>query len=203
MTVSITMACVNHALAKVVHASTCAHAGMILSTGWRANPFRLQCVQRKIKRPVMACRAGKRGDRLAYSLNDMYRPLRTVMRVNGSVVGLALGIVLFIFPQDLMAGWSLYAVGPIWPARLAGAALIAFGIFMWLAARERIVSVPSMVAMGVTNSLAAIALLAAYLQKEFAAPSLLGQLLLVAVFAICLIGAVWPLRYLRVEYETR
>ena len=74
---------------------------------------------------------------------------------------------------------------------------------MWLAARESIVSVPSMVAMGVTNSLAAIALLVGYLQKEFAAPSLLGQLLLVAVFTICLIGAVYPLRYLRVEYETR
>jgi hypothetical protein len=46
----------------------------------------------------------------------------------------------------------------------------------------------------------AIVLLIAYLQQELAALTLIGQLVLVAIFLLCLIGAVFPLRYLRIDY---
>jgi hypothetical protein len=137
---------------------------------------------------------------VAYSLNDLYRGLRAVMRFDGVVIGLGLGGLLLFLPRGLLADWGVYAGGPLWPARMAGALLITLGILLLLAARERIVNATHMVTMIVANVLLAVVLLVGYLQREFAGLGLAGQIGLVLVFLICLVSALAPLRYLRTDY---
>jgi hypothetical protein len=137
---------------------------------------------------------------VAYSLNDLYRGLRTVMRFDGLVIGLGLGGLLLIFPRGLLAAWGLYTGGPLWPGRMAGALLVAFGIQLLLAAQERIVSTAHMVAMIIANGLLAVVLLVGYLQQEFGGLGPAGQIGLVALFLICLVSTLTPLRYLRTDY---
>lgn len=137
---------------------------------------------------------------MAYSLNDVYRFLRMVMRLNGITVGFGLGLLLLITSRDDLAAWGVYGGDTIWPVRMAGSLLAALGVMLLLAAQERIVSGPSMVAMSLANALVAVVLLMAYLQQELAALNPLGQALLIAIFLMCLIGAVFPLRYVRAEY---
>ncbi|HXF60047.1 MAG TPA: hypothetical protein VNK95_00440, partial [Caldilineaceae bacterium] len=110
------------------------------------------------------------------------------------------GSLLLYFPRGLLAAWGLYAGGPAWPARMAGALLVALALLLLLAAQERIVSAASMVAMLVANGLTALVLLIAYLQGEFAALGLVGQGVLVLLFLLCLISALTPLRFLRTDY---
>ena len=138
---------------------------------------------------------------LAYSLNDVYRFLRVVMRIDGVVVGLGLGLLLTVSPQSALAEWGVHTAGPVWPVRMAGGLLLTLGVLLLLSAQERIVGGPSMVAMSLGNSVVALVLLAAYLQHELAMLNLFGQLLLIAVFVTCLIGAVFPLHYVRAEYR--
>jgi hypothetical protein len=139
---------------------------------------------------------------LAYSLNDVYRFLRVVMRIDGLVVGLGLGLLLSSAPMPALAEWGVYAAGPVWPVRLAGGLLITLGVMLLLAAQERIVGGPSMVAMSLGNAVLALVLLIAYLQQELAMLGVFGRVLLIAVFVTCLISAVFPLHYARAEYRT-
>lgn len=136
---------------------------------------------------------------MAYSLNDLYHGLRLIMRINGLAIGLALGGSLLLFPHAVLTAAGLPPDAALWPGRLAGALLLALGLNLLLAAQERIVSTAAMVGMIVANGLAAIVLLLAYFNQEFDALDLLGQIGLVLVFAICLVSAVAPLRYLRAE----
>lgn len=137
---------------------------------------------------------------MAYSLNDVYRYLRMVMRLNSLTVGFGLGLLFLAPSQGTLAEWGVFAGGAIWPLRLAGGLLVALGVLLLLAAQERIVSGPSMVGMSLANAVVAGVLLLAYLHQELAALSVLGRLVLVAVFVMCLIGAIFPLRYVRAEY---
>lgn len=137
---------------------------------------------------------------MAYSLNDVYQFLRMVMRLNSLTVGFGLGLLLLVSSQDALAAWGVFAGGAIWPLRMAGGLLVALGAMLLLAAQERIVSGPSMVGMSLANAIVAGVLLLAYLRQELAALTALGQLALVAVFVMCLIGAIFPLRYVRAEY---
>ena len=139
---------------------------------------------------------------MAYSLNDVYRYLRIVMRINGVVVGLGLGTLLAFAPKNALAAWGVYAAGPVWPVRLAGGLLITLGVLLLLSAQERIVGGPSMAAMSLGNGVLALVLLVAYLQQDLAMLSLFGRLLLIAVFVLCLVGAIFPLQYLRAEYRS-
>ena len=137
---------------------------------------------------------------LAYSLNDIFRPLRTVMRVDALLVGFGVGALLLVTPKALLAASGLYdGDSPVWFGRLAGALLVTLGLHLWMAAQERIVSTPSMITMALANGLMAVVLLTAYLQQELAALSLLGRIVLVLVFLVCLVSAISPLRYLRAE----
>ncbi len=138
---------------------------------------------------------------MAYSLNDVYRPLRAIMRLNGFVIGLGLGILFLVFPRTLLADWGVYTSGPVWLGRLAGALLVTLGIMFVLAAYERVVNSLSMVIMVIANSLIAVVVLLAYLQHELAALTVIGQIVLVVIFLICLVSAVFPLRYLRADYQ--
>jgi hypothetical protein len=136
---------------------------------------------------------------LAYSLNDLYGGLRSVMRVNGLVVGLGVGVLL-LFPRGLMTAAGLYNGEALWPYRLAGGLLVALGLQMLLSAQERVVSTASMITMIIANSTMAIVLLVGYLQGEFAGMGLWGQIALVFLFVLCLISAIVPVRYLRTDY---
>jgi len=136
---------------------------------------------------------------LAYSLNDLYGGLRSVMRVNGLVVGFGVGLLL-LFPRGLMTAAGLYSGEALWPHRLVGSLLLALGVQLLMSAQERVVSTTSMVTMIIANGLMAVVLVVGYLQGEFAGLGLFGQIVLVLIFLLCLISAIVPVRYLRTDY---
>ena len=138
---------------------------------------------------------------MAYSFSDLYRPLRISMRLNGVVVGLGLGSLLLVGGRSVMAFLNIGESDPMWPIRLAGAALFGLGVFLIMASGERIIHPPVLVSVIVSNGLIAAVLLVSYLQGDLAQLSLVGSLALILVVAICLIGAVLPVRYLRAEYR--
>jgi hypothetical protein len=129
-----------------------------------ANPNRLQCCTPEILLSHTSFNAHAQESRLAYSLNDVYRFLRVVMRIDGVIVGFGLGLLLAIASRSALADWGVYAGGPVWPVRLAGGLLITLGVMLILSAQERIIGGPSMVAMSLGNAVIALVLLLAYLQ---------------------------------------
>ena len=137
---------------------------------------------------------------MAYSLNDLYSGLRSVMRVNGLVVGLGIGVLLLFLPRTILGAAGLYGGEALWPHRLVGSLLVALGVMLLLSAQDRVVSAASMIAMLVANALMAVVLMISYLQGEFAGMGLIGQIVLVLIFLLCLISAIVPVRYLRTDY---
>ncbi len=138
---------------------------------------------------------------MAYSFSDLYRPLRISMRINGMVVGLACGLLLLWGPKNVLEFLRISENELMWPVRLAGAALVGLGVFLLMASGERIIHPPVLFSVIVSNGLIASVLLLSYLQGDLAQLSLGGSLILVFIVAICLIGAVLPVRYLRAEYR--
>lgn len=134
---------------------------------------------------------------MAYTLGDPFRPLRLVLRVNGLVIGLGVGLFFLLTPSSWLTEWGLGASAIHWPLRLAGASQIGVGFFFLLAAQQEYMSRPHLLAVLVTSALWAIILLSAYLRRELIIAAVLGQLLFVIVFLLCLLGIVMPLRYLR------
>jgi hypothetical protein len=122
------------------------------------------------------------------------------MRVNGLVVGLGFGVLLLLFPRALMITAGLYAGEALWPHRLIGSLLLALGIMFLISAADRVVSTVSMATMIIANGLMAIVLMVGYLQGEFAGLGLIGQIILIVIFLMCLISAIVPVRYLRTDY---
>ena len=104
---------------------------------------------------------------MAYSLNDLYGGLRSVMRVNGLVVGVGAGLLLLLFPRGVMDVAGLSTGEAVWPYRLIGSLLLALGAMLLISAQERVVSTASMVAMIIANALMAIVLLVGYMQGAF------------------------------------
>ena len=137
---------------------------------------------------------------MAYSLNDLYSGLRAVMRMNGLIVGLGMGVLLLLFPHGVLSAAGLAPGEALWPYRIIGSLLVAQGVMLLISAQDRLVSTASMIAMLVGNALLAIVLMVGYLQGEFAGMGLVGQILLVLLFLLCLISAVVPVRYLRTDY---
>jgi hypothetical protein len=139
---------------------------------------------------------------MAYSLGDFYRPLRITLRINGLLLGLGVGSLLLIFPRSVLQHWyPLAATDPTWLARCAGALLIAVGCLFLLASGEEMIATPILITATVAHGLVSVVLLTAYVQREFSGLSVLGSLVLVAIFLLCLAGAVMPLRYLRTDYQ--
>jgi hypothetical protein len=138
---------------------------------------------------------------MAYTLSDQYRPLRIALRINGSIVGVALGLALLTLSQETLLAWGLYQGGALWPMRLAGAALLALGLVFLLIASQHGISLLLLATVTIANTLVALVLLLAYFQQEFAALTALGRVLLILIFALCLVGALAPLPYLRAEYR--
>jgi hypothetical protein len=139
---------------------------------------------------------------LAYSLNDLYQPLRSIMRVDALVVGFGVGSLLLLAHRERLAEWGVYDGGAVWMGRLAGALLIALGASLLIASRERAINLASLIGMGIGNALMAVVLISAYLQREFADLSLVGQIGLVGVFVTCLVAALAAIYYVRIDLQT-
>jgi hypothetical protein len=137
---------------------------------------------------------------LAYSLNDLYSGLRFVMRVNGVLLGVAMGLLLLILPNRVAVAAEAGYDAALWPLRLAGGLLLTYGVMLLLAAQERVIGAAGMIGLMVGNALVALVLLVGYLQGEFAGLGLTGQIALVLLFVFCLVGVLTPLRYLRSDY---
>ena len=90
---------------------------------------------------------------MAYSFSDLYRPLRISMRVNGVVVGLVCGLLLLWGPKGIMDFLRISENEPMWPIRLAGAALIGLGVFLIMASGERIIHPPMLISVLCANIL--------------------------------------------------
>jgi hypothetical protein len=138
---------------------------------------------------------------MAYTLTDQFRPLRLVMRLNGLVIGLVLGLLLLTLSKVTLLNWGLYTTGLLWPTRLAGALLCALGTLLLLAAAQRAIDLFVLLTMLVAHSLLALVMLLAYFQQEFTNVTLSGRLIFVLIFLLSLVGAITPLRYLRAEYR--
>lgn len=138
---------------------------------------------------------------MAYSFTDLYRPLRQSMRINGLLVGLGQGSLLLLASANSLRAWGVVGEAPWWPARIAGAALCALGIFMIAASREETISVSILVAVTIANALIAAVLMLAYFGGDMADLTLAGRLLMIVMVAFTLGGAVLPLRYFRAEYQ--
>jgi hypothetical protein len=138
---------------------------------------------------------------MAYSLGDPYRPLRTILRLNGIVVGWAFGLLLALLPRSTLANAGLHDGGDIWPLRLAGVAFVSIGLLFILSAGARSFDLPVLVVCSVFHALCALVLLVAYLQRELAHLSIGAQIILLIIFLLCLAGALAPMRYFRAEYQ--
>lgn len=138
---------------------------------------------------------------MAYTLSDHFRPLRIVMRCNGFVVGVILGLLFLTLSKATLTNWGLYTSGLLWPLRLAGALLLTFGLTFLLAANQDLISLLMLVTMSIANSLLALVMLFAYFQQELSQVGNGGRILFVLLFLLCLISAITPLRYLRAEYR--
>lgn len=139
---------------------------------------------------------------MAYSLADPYRPMRLVLRINGVVVGLLLGFFLLIAPAGWLTGAGLLAAqaSPVgW--RVAGAALLAFGLFLVLAAGVHDLDLFVLLPCLVFHTLLALVLLLGYLRNQLGELGLFGGFGLVVIFVLCLLGALAPLRYFSAEYR--
>lgn len=136
---------------------------------------------------------------MAYSFNDPYRILRWVLRLNGIVVGLGLGLLLLTYPGQLLTIWGLNPEDPAWPARLGGASLIGMGINYWSMAETATMRSQAVIGVILANAVLAGVLFVSYLQGDLTNVTRLGQLLLFVIFALCLACVVLPISFLREE----
>ncbi|NJN83479.1 MAG: hypothetical protein HC802_15145 [Caldilineaceae bacterium] len=136
---------------------------------------------------------------MAYSLNDPYRSLRLVMRIDGVLVGAGLGLLLTFLPNRSFASLGLAVAEPGWTARLAGLLLVTLGIYFFMAAEQSPPVLATLVALALANLAVALVLLTAYLQLELTGLTVLGQFLLVFLFAFCLMTALLSIRFMRSE----
>ena len=137
---------------------------------------------------------------MAYTLNDPFRALRTVLRLSGSATLLA-GAALLLVPAGPAVSALQLGNGPLWPLRLAGAALLALGVFYLLSANERTVHFATLVTCSLGNGLPAVLVVAAYLQRELALLVWPLQAAMLLLFVFWLAGAVVPLSFLNAEYQ--
>lgn len=135
--------------------------------------------------------------RMAYTFTDHYRTVRMMLRVDGLVVGVGLGTLLLLYPVELLTDLGFAAGGPAWTARVGGSGLVGLGIGLISAANEPELRAASLLSAMLSNGLLAISLLFAYFQGELGNLSAWGVLLLILVFAVCLITAVLPIPYVR------
>lgn len=138
---------------------------------------------------------------MAYSLGDPYRSLRVLLRVNGVTIGIALGFFFLIAPAARLGAVGITNGENPFALRVAGAALVACGLFLVLGAQPHDIDLPVIVPSLVFHALLAIVILLAYLGRRLDGLGLVGQGVMLVVFLLCLGGALLPLRYFRAEYR--
>lgn len=137
---------------------------------------------------------------MAYSLADPYRPLRVVFRINGLIIGLSLGMLLLFATSGTMERLGMQGA-PVTPLRVAGVALIGAGFFLLGNSAVREMDLPQLVPCMVFHLLLAVVLILGWFSQDLAGLTLFGQILLVVVFLLCLIGTLAPMRYFGAEYR--
>lgn len=134
---------------------------------------------------------------MAYTFTDHYRSVRIMLRIDGLIVGVGLGLLLLIYPTQLLSNLGFATGGPGWPARLGGSSLLGLGVGLLVAASEPELRMAPLLAAILSNGLIALTLFVAYFQGEMAGLTLAGLLLLVVIFVTCLLTAVLPIPYIR------
>ncbi len=133
---------------------------------------------------------------MAYSLNDPYRGLRVVLRINASLVGLVLGGSLLFAPQFLHTFWTDSEMNNFWMWRLSGAGLVAMGLsFLELSTRPAI-SRTSAFSVMLTNGVLGVVLFQAYVSGAINPPHIWGRLTLLGFFLCNLTCVILPWSYL-------
>ena len=135
---------------------------------------------------------------MAYSFRDYYRPLRLLLRIDGTLAVTG-GPLLLIFPRGVP---NFSGEATLWPLQMVGALLTTLGLLLLAAASKRQIERSLLLALMVGSTLAALVLLLAYLRGSLGSESSGQQVLLVLLFGLLLISAVAPLRYMRVDYRT-
>lgn len=138
---------------------------------------------------------------MAYSLGDSYRPLRTVLRINGVAIGLLLGVLLLVGSPALLRAIGLPGAETLFALRVAGVSLVGVGLFMLAAASAREIDLWHLIACLVFHALLAITLLLAWFRGDLQSLGVLGLTGLLVIFSLALVGALAPLRYFRAEYR--
>ncbi len=133
---------------------------------------------------------------MAYSLNDPYRGLRLVLRIDASLVGLVLGGSLLFAPQFLHTLWTNSEMNSFWMWRLGGAGLVAMGLsFLELSTRPAI-SPSSAFSVMLANGVLGVVLFQAYVSGAVNPPQIWGRLTLLALFLCNLTCVILPWAYL-------
>ncbi len=133
---------------------------------------------------------------MAYSLNDPYRGLRMLLRVDGVLVGLVWGGLLLVAPQTLQLLWIGSETGSLWVWRMGGAGLVAMGlVFLELSWRPAISRLSSLTVMLVNGVMGGV-LFQAYVSGAIVPPQIEGKLLLLGLFLCNLICVILPWGYL-------
>jgi hypothetical protein len=139
--------------------------------------------------------------RMAYSLGDPYRPLRLMLRLNGSVLGFGFGLLLMLAPHAWLVGMGWSQGGAALPWRIGGIGLLTIGLFLLLGASSRNVDLSVLAPCLVFHTLLSVVLLVGYLRGDLTGLNAPGGLLLLIVFLLSLAGALVPLRYFGAEYR--
>ncbi len=134
---------------------------------------------------------------MARSFNDPYGPLRMTLRLQGVMVGFALGALLLTIPDRSMGMWGLVIEQTSWPARMAGAALVGMGINNLALAGEETMRLGPIAAAMTASGLLVGVFFFSYLQGDLNDLTRLGQIVLITAFVLCLSTALLPIRYFR------
>ena len=135
---------------------------------------------------------------MAYTFTDHYRTVRLFLRVNAVLIGLGLGLLLLFYPQDWLTAAGI-SLGSAWTARLGGGALIGLGICLLSASTEVDLRPAALLAAVISNAAIAISLLIAYFEGALNTLHPVGAVGILAVFTLCLLTAVLPIPYLRLQ----
>ena len=133
---------------------------------------------------------------MAYTFTDHYRAPRLLLRVNAVLIGLGLGLLLLIYPRDLLVAAGI-TLGSAWTARIGGSALIGLGIGLLSAAAESDLQPASLLVATISNGAISISLLVAYFEGDMDALHPLGAAGLLVIFVVCLLTAVLSAPYIR------
>ncbi len=134
---------------------------------------------------------------MAYTFTDHYRAVRTVLRMDGLLVGVGLGTLLLIYPTQWFAALGFAVDGATWAIRMGGGGLVGLGVGLIMASSERELRIGSLMAAIVGNGAMAGAILVSYLRSDLADLTAWGQALLLIFFVICLLSTVLPIPYVR------